>query len=229
MIQRIGTGIEGLDRHILGGLPENTITLVYGPPKVGKSIFCAQFVNQRLAEGWPCLYILSDCDKNMLMKMMTLFNWHIEPYIQEGLLHLIDLYSATSGMLPVESLTLKVASPQNPTDFMVKIIEELKFLCLRTSNLGALLDSATTLFLFNEPALMIRVLKAWGTSVRQAGATGIIVYTEGTTDKKIETMIKAGVDNILYLSRDNKIKVEAMMGCPQSEAQYNITDKGIVV
>lgn len=229
MIRRIGTGIEGLDRHILGGLPENTITLVYGPPKVGKSIFCSQFVNQRLTEGWPCLYILSDCDKNMLMKMMTLFNWQIEPYIQGGLLHLIDLYSATGGTLPIESLTLKAASPRNPTDFMVKIIEELKLLCLRDSSFGTLLDSATTLFLFNEPGLMIRVLKAWGTSVRQSGATGIMVYTEGVTDKKIETMIKAGVDNILYLGRDSKIRVEAMVGCRQSEAPYSITDKGIVV
>ncbi len=229
MIQRIGTGIEGLDRHTLGGIPENTITLIYGPPKVGKSIFCAQFVNQRLKEGWPCLYILSDCDRNMLMKTMKLFNWHVEQHIQNGLLHLIDLYSAASGTLPAESPTLRVASPRSPTNFMIKVIEELKNLCLEKSRFGTLLDSATTLFLFNEPELMIRVLKAWGTSVKQSGATGIMVYTEGVTDARIETMIKAGVDNILYLGRDNKIRIEAMIGCPQGETTYSITDRGIVV
>ncbi|WP_255503711.1 ATPase domain-containing protein [Methanothermobacter sp. KEPCO-1] len=44
MIVKIPSGIRGLDELIGGGaIPENTVTLVYGPPKVGKSIFSYGF------------------------------------------------------------------------------------------------------------------------------------------------------------------------------------------
>jgi len=48
MIPRIESGIPGFDELTssndgTGGIPENTATLIYGPPKTGKSIFTNQF------------------------------------------------------------------------------------------------------------------------------------------------------------------------------------------
>jgi len=46
LIVRISSGIPGLDELIGNGggsFAENTVTLIYGPPKVGKSIFSYQF------------------------------------------------------------------------------------------------------------------------------------------------------------------------------------------
>ena len=48
MIQTIESGIPGFDELTVseiadGGIPEKSTTLIYGPPKTGKSIFCNQF------------------------------------------------------------------------------------------------------------------------------------------------------------------------------------------
>jgi len=44
VMDRVRTGIDGLDGIIDGGLPGKSITLVSGPPGSGKSILCFQFL-----------------------------------------------------------------------------------------------------------------------------------------------------------------------------------------
>lgn len=43
-IKRVSCGIEELDKHLQGGLPEGSITLVSGPAGAGKSLFGLQFL-----------------------------------------------------------------------------------------------------------------------------------------------------------------------------------------
>ena len=50
-LERIKTGIPGLDSIISGGIPKNTITLISGPPGSGKTILCLQFLYQGIEEG----------------------------------------------------------------------------------------------------------------------------------------------------------------------------------
>lgn len=59
-MERIKTGIEGLDGLIQGGLPKNSITLVSGPPGSGKSIFCFQFLYEGAEQGEKCLFLTLD-------------------------------------------------------------------------------------------------------------------------------------------------------------------------
>jgi KaiC/GvpD/RAD55 family RecA-like ATPase len=59
-IQRISTGISGLDQLIQGGLPAESITLVSGPPGSGKSIFCFQFLYRGVKENEKVLYLTLD-------------------------------------------------------------------------------------------------------------------------------------------------------------------------
>lgn len=59
------SGIPGLDEFLASagftdGFPENTTTLIYGPPKVGKSIFCYQFAYHGMSINEPCLYVTAD-------------------------------------------------------------------------------------------------------------------------------------------------------------------------
>jgi KaiC/GvpD/RAD55 family RecA-like ATPase len=59
-IERVKTGIKGLDDLLSGGLPKESITLVSGPPGSGKSIFCYQFIAKGIEEGDKCLYLTLD-------------------------------------------------------------------------------------------------------------------------------------------------------------------------
>jgi KaiC/GvpD/RAD55 family RecA-like ATPase len=59
-IERVKTGIKGLDELLSGGLPKESITLVSGPPGSGKTIFCYQFMAAGIQEGKKCLYLTLD-------------------------------------------------------------------------------------------------------------------------------------------------------------------------
>ena len=59
-MERIKTGIQGLDQIIEGGLPKKSITLVSGPPGGGKSIFCFQFLWEGVKNGEKSLFLTLD-------------------------------------------------------------------------------------------------------------------------------------------------------------------------
>jgi circadian clock protein KaiC len=60
IINRICTGITGLDRIIEGGLPSKSITLVSGPPGSGKSIFSLQFLFDGVLKNEKGLFLTLD-------------------------------------------------------------------------------------------------------------------------------------------------------------------------
>jgi circadian clock protein KaiC len=59
-IERIKTGVTGLDDLISGGIPKGTITLVSGPPGCGKTILCCQFLHKGIEEGDKGLFLTLD-------------------------------------------------------------------------------------------------------------------------------------------------------------------------
>lgn len=69
-LERIKTGIEGLDTLTGGGFIKNTINLVYGSPGVGKSIFSAQFLREGLIEGEKAFYFSLEQDLDSFMRMV---------------------------------------------------------------------------------------------------------------------------------------------------------------
>jgi KaiC/GvpD/RAD55 family RecA-like ATPase len=228
MIPKIKSGIESFDQLIGGGLPENSMTLVYGPPKCGKSIFCYHFLNQAINDDETSLYLMTDYNLAQLEETMMNFNWMIHEYFQKGQLYVLDTASGAIGATQKESDTLKISSPQNPTEIISKIIEDLQSIYQKTHQFRSILDSTTTLFSYNSPILIIRVIKSYTMRLKLAGGTSIITYTEGVVDSQIETLLKASVDNIVHLD-GTEITIEAMMGLDKINVDYDITDNGITI
>jgi hypothetical protein len=90
------------------------------------------------------------------------------------------------------------------------------------------LDSSTTLLAYNENMLILRVLKAYLMRINEAGGTSIITYTEDSADKKVETILKTMVNNIVRLD-GKELTVEAMKGIGKRSSPYQITDEGLVI
>jgi KaiC/GvpD/RAD55 family RecA-like ATPase len=83
-MERIKTGIEGLDDIIEGGLPEKSVTLVSGPPGGGKSIFCFQFLWEGVKNGEKCLFLTLDKKSEGLILQAKELGFDFEPAIGEG-------------------------------------------------------------------------------------------------------------------------------------------------
>lgn len=59
-MDRLSSGVEGLDRLIQGGIPRESVMLITGGPGAGKTTFCCQFLDQGLRNGERCLYITTE-------------------------------------------------------------------------------------------------------------------------------------------------------------------------
>jgi KaiC/GvpD/RAD55 family RecA-like ATPase len=230
MILRIPSGIPGFDvltaGDSVGGIPENTVTLVYGPPKVGKSIFCYHFMYNGLLQGEPCLYVTADYGLKQFQQNTRDFGWELDNYFQDETLYLIDAISSVSGSKIMDTPTYLSSSVHNPTDIMVKLGVGSRFITQKSDRFRSVLDSLTTLMAFNQEMLIVRVLTAYIMRIKEAGGTAIVTYTEGSADSKVETMLKAIVDNVIHLDGE-KITIEAMVGTGKKKSSYEITEKGI--
>jgi len=91
IIERVKTGIKGLDELLSGGIPKESITLVSGPPGSGKSIFCYQFIAKGVQEGNKCLYLTLDKKIEGLLLQAGELGMNFQPAIESGQLKFLFL------------------------------------------------------------------------------------------------------------------------------------------
>ena len=83
-IERIQTGIDGLDTNLHGGLPQGSITLVSGTPGTGKTIVCFQYLYTGLQQGEKCMFLASDERVENLLRQAKELGFNFQPYIDQG-------------------------------------------------------------------------------------------------------------------------------------------------
>ena len=82
-VERIETGIPGLDRLIGGGFIKGSTVLLCGSTGTGKTIFSCQFIWHGLQKGENGVYLTLEEDKEDIIKCAQDFGWDFKKYIQE--------------------------------------------------------------------------------------------------------------------------------------------------
>lgn len=77
-MERMKSGIPGLDEMIEGGFRRNSTTLVSGGCGSGKSTFCMQFVYSGAAAGEPGVYITFEEFPENMKESMLRYGWNID-------------------------------------------------------------------------------------------------------------------------------------------------------
>ncbi|MFB6294826.1 MAG: RAD55 family ATPase [Candidatus Nanohaloarchaea archaeon] len=80
MVERVPTGVPGLDAQIAGGLPENSVTLVSGGAGTGKTIFCSQFLWHGLENDENCLFVTLEEEPDEIKADAEEFDWTFGDY-----------------------------------------------------------------------------------------------------------------------------------------------------
>lgn len=88
---RIKTGITGLDDLIQGGFPQNTVSLVSGPPGSGKTILTFQFLDEGIQHGDNCLFLTNDKRVDNLLAQAKGVGIDFRPAIDKGLIQFLYL------------------------------------------------------------------------------------------------------------------------------------------
>jgi len=90
-VERVSTGVKGLDNLLNGGYPKGSVILISGTPGTGKTILCFQFLYAGLTQGENCLYLSSDEPIKNLIQEASKFNMDFQRFIETGKLRLLYL------------------------------------------------------------------------------------------------------------------------------------------
>ena len=107
-MERVPTGVPGLDGIISGGLPKGSITLVSGPPGSGKSILCAQYLYKGIEEGDRCLFLTLDKKVEGLLAQTDELGMNFQPAIDKGQIKF--LFLNINKKLIYETMTNEILS-----------------------------------------------------------------------------------------------------------------------
>lgn len=102
-IERVSTGVPGLDSLIDGGIIKSHAMLVTGYAGTGKTIFCSQFLWEGLRNGENCMFITFEERPDKIKRSAKDFGWDFEKYEEKGQL-IIKYKEPVQGSSPGEDL-----------------------------------------------------------------------------------------------------------------------------
>ena len=88
-VERVSTGVRGLDPLIDGGFWRGSTTLVAGPTGAGKSMLSLQFLQQGALSGEPGLYVAFQENPVQCARITKGFGWDMGKLEKEGLFELM--------------------------------------------------------------------------------------------------------------------------------------------
>ncbi len=161
-LERIPTGVEGIDKIIGGGIPRGFVIAVVGEPGTGKTIFCIHFIAKGLEIGEPGIYVTTEESRQSVIRQAKMFGFNFKRHVDEGRLVIIDALMGERGD-PWSLSRLDVE------ELVSKIIEAKKY--LGYGHTRVVIDSMSAFWL-DKPAMarkysyyVKRVLTKWDMTV----------------------------------------------------------------
>ncbi|MBD3388526.1 MAG: AAA family ATPase [Candidatus Altiarchaeales archaeon] len=83
-MERLSTGVKGLDELIGGGLKPGSINLIAGEPGCGKSVFSVHYIMAGAEAGETCLYVSVEEKRDKFYSNMEGFGFDMQKLEDEG-------------------------------------------------------------------------------------------------------------------------------------------------
>jgi KaiC/GvpD/RAD55 family RecA-like ATPase len=90
IMERVSTGVKGLDEILGGGFPKSRTILVVGSPGSGKTILALQFLRAGAVNGERSIYVTFDERPEQVKENMSAFNWDLDRLEGEGKIMFVD-------------------------------------------------------------------------------------------------------------------------------------------
>jgi KaiC domain protein len=90
-IDRIDTGVEGLDEMIQGGIPGRSLMVVIGAAGTGKTTFGLQFLNEGLEQGETSIFITLEESREDILAAAAERDWGFREHVENDRLAIVDL------------------------------------------------------------------------------------------------------------------------------------------
>lgn len=161
-MERLSTGIEGLDNLLSGGIPPGFFIALVGMPGTGKTIACIHFVWAGLKRGESAIYVTTEESRESIIRQAAQFKMDFEKAIGEKRLVVIDaLMRGASDEWSLKDVTIE--------EMLNKVIEAKKQLGYNCKRL--VIDSMSAFWLRapvrarEESYVVKRILSKWNFTI----------------------------------------------------------------
>ncbi len=236
-MNRVPTGVTGLDELIEGGFPEGRSVLLTGACGTGKTIFSMQYIyNGATQYSEPGVYVTLDERPDLIRQDVKRFGWDLQKLEDENMVNIIDGSIAKLGVPSEEELSM----PATGFDLDRLLLEIMRV----TKRIGAkriVIDSIPALgFTYdNEEEIRKAILKV-SYMLMKTGVTSLLTseVQEGENRFSKYGVEEYVVDAVLVMhymgigTQSNRtMHIRKMRATHHSEDLHpiEITGKGIVV
>jgi len=144
--KKLKTGIEGLNKILNGGIPENRLYLMQGEPGTGKTTIAFQFLLEGIKNGERCLYISFSESREELESVAASHNWDISK------LNMLELGSIEEQLKPEAQNTVFHPSEVEMNETMNVLYSEIE----RIKPHRVVFDSISEMRMLAESSLRYR-------------------------------------------------------------------------
>jgi KaiC/GvpD/RAD55 family RecA-like ATPase len=89
-MERVSSGVKGLDEILEGGFPKARTILIVGSPGSGKTILAIQFLRAGALNGERSIYVTFDERPEQVKENMSAFSWDLDRLEGEGKIMFVD-------------------------------------------------------------------------------------------------------------------------------------------
>jgi KaiC/GvpD/RAD55 family RecA-like ATPase len=89
-MERVSSGVKGLDDILEGGFPKARMILIVGSPGSGKTILAIQFLRAGALKGESSIYVTFDERPEQVKENMSAFRWDLDRLEAEGKIMFVD-------------------------------------------------------------------------------------------------------------------------------------------
>jgi KaiC/GvpD/RAD55 family RecA-like ATPase len=229
-MERVKTGVPGLDEMLNGGLIGGRSYLICGGPGAGKTIFAVQFLLEGITNGEKCLYISLEETAEEIRQDMSSFGWNVER---------IDIIDTAQEM---EDSKIFIRSPDSAShpEFTLTSLRDLINHRLDCCDLKRIvIDSLSSVMaLYDNEVEMRKNILSLMNFLSNTECTTIMIdekYTRSKMNIPMEEFLAAGVIKIHTIEKKGEmirgISIEKLRGSDFDKhiRPMKVTNSGIIV
>jgi len=231
-LERVSSGIAGLDDMLNGGFPKGRIILLCGGPGTGKTILSLQFLARAADRGEPGLYVTLEEPLNMIKENVKTFHWNLDEKEKRGLLRMLNFYT-----LPYSTGVVGIKERQTD-ELILSLINEIGREAHEISAENIVIDPLTSLTIHERSAGAKRhKIASLFENLRKLGCTSICTSETSSVNREfyMEEFLADGVIRLEKIIHDftliKTIRIEKMRGILYDEQprRYTIGENGFAV
>jgi KaiC/GvpD/RAD55 family RecA-like ATPase len=220
-LERVPSGIKGLDELLGGGFPQGRCILVVGSPGSGKTTFAMQYLAHGGMLGETGLYVSLDEHPEHVKQNLSSYNWGLDDLEKKGKLLILDASGLRRAKVKSDGPHSVYSSPTPEGLSFVELLRTISKVVEGENVQRIALDPVTSLMLrYSEELKRRRATVAFFDTLGDSGCTSLVTSELKTSlmDRRfqLEEFLSHGVVLLHTLMHEGNVvravQIEKMRG-----------------